>query len=299
MKETARAMSAPRESHMQKIKNIGKYLKGKPRMISIFKWQTLPDILTTFTHSDWAGCIKSARSTSGGVVCHGEHTIKTYCKQQKVVALSSAEAELYAMVAASAESMAVQAYARDLGVELANELYTDSSAALGIAKRAGIGKVRHHRTQGMWVQEVGISGRISYKKVLGENNPSDLLTKYMSAELSARHLQAIIARMVEGRAETAPEIDNIENENDDCHIEETLKEEGSSIASWTRRWIDRGTQRVSFHDKVQVRPIPREGRCRSCRGDDRNKLRGRWSSPRGSSESLEGLRRKINEDMLS
>ena len=87
----------------------------------------------------------------------------------------------------------------------------------------------------MWVQEVRISGRISYKKVLGEKNPSDLLTKYMSAELSARHLQAINSKMIEGRAETAPEIDNIENENDDGDIEETLREEGSTIMSWTRR----------------------------------------------------------------
>ena len=67
----------------------------------------------------------------------GEHTNKTYSKQQKLVALSSAEAELYAMVAASAESMAIQAYAADLGISLKSELYTDSSAALGIAKELG------------------------------------------------------------------------------------------------------------------------------------------------------------------
>ena len=121
----------------------------------------------------------------------------------------------------------------------------------------------------------------------------------MSAELSARHLQAINSKMVEGRAETAPEIDNIENENDDGDMEETLKEEGSTIMSWPRRWIDRGTHRVSLHDKVQVRPIPAVGLCGVCRGNDRKKLRGRWSSPRGSSESLEGTWQKIDEDMLS
>ena len=177
VKEAARAMPSPRESHMNKIKKIGRYLKGKPRLVSVFKWQDLLSTLTTFTDSDWAGCAKTARSTSGGVVCLGEHTIKTYCKQQKVVALSSAEAELYAMVAASAESMAIQAYARDLGLTLGNKLYTDSSAALGIAKRAGIGKVRHLRIQELWVQEVRVSGRITYKKVLGEKKPSDLRTK--------------------------------------------------------------------------------------------------------------------------
>ena len=137
--------------------------------------------MSTFTDSDWAGCHKSARSTSGGVVCLGEHVVKTYCKQQKVVALSSAEAELYAMVAASAETLAVQSYAADLGIHLESDLCTDSSAALGIAARAGIGKVRHLRTQGLWVQEVKANNRIKFLKVLGEKNLADLLTKHMSA----------------------------------------------------------------------------------------------------------------------
>ena len=63
----------------------------------------------------------------------GEHMLKSYSRQQKVVALSSAEAELYAMVAASAESLAMIAYVWDLGMFIAGEVYTDSSAALGIS----------------------------------------------------------------------------------------------------------------------------------------------------------------------
>ena len=64
----------------------------------------------------------------------GEHVLKAYCRQQKLVALSSAEAELYAMVAASAETLAMAAYAKDLGLSLECELFCDSSAALGIAQ---------------------------------------------------------------------------------------------------------------------------------------------------------------------
>ena len=71
----------------------------------------------------------------------GDHLLKTYSRQQRVVAISSAEAELYAMVAASAETMAIVAYAGDLGMIVTGEVYTDSAAALGISKRAGIGKV--------------------------------------------------------------------------------------------------------------------------------------------------------------
>ena len=207
-------------------------------------------------------------------MCLGEHTIKTYCKQQKVVALSSAEAELYAMVAASAEAMAVQAYASDLGMSFSSELYADSSAALGIAKRAGIDKVRHLRTQGRWIQEVRISGRIVYKKVLGEKNPSDFFTKYMTAELSMKHLETINAEFVEGRAESAPEIANVEKSDE----EEALNNGDvvGELVSWVRTMLDRGEQKVTFCESVQVRPIAATGLGRSCRGTARSSRRGRW-----------------------
>ena len=65
----------------------------------------------------------------------GDYVIKTYSRQQTVIALSSAEAELYAMVAAFAETLAAIAYAQDLGTSLVGEVYTDSSAALGITRR--------------------------------------------------------------------------------------------------------------------------------------------------------------------
>jgi hypothetical protein len=128
-----------------------------------------------------------------------------------VIALSSAEAELYAMAAASAKALAILAYARDLGLDLGIEVYCDSAAALGITNRAGIGKVRHLRTQGPWVQEVRVSGRIAYRKVLGEKNPADLLTKHPGAEVIARHLDTLNVVWIEGRAESAPTLVSVES----------------------------------------------------------------------------------------
>ena len=100
-------------------------------------------------------------------MCLGSHVIKTYSRQQKTIALSSAEAELHAMVANSAEVLGIIGLCRDLGMKLTGEIYADSSAALGISNRAGVGKVRHLRVQALWVQEVRSTGRLSYKKVLG------------------------------------------------------------------------------------------------------------------------------------
>ena len=176
-------------------------------------------------------------------MCLGEHVIKTYCKQQKVIALSSAEAELYAMVAASAETLALQAYAHDLGLDFGCELYCDSAAALGIAQRAGIGKVRHLRTQGLWVQEVRVSGRISYKKVLGEKNPADLLTKHMSADLSARHLTCLNMDITGGRANAAPTLDSI-------------------VQAWYEGKDTRESRHPRFSNKVSYHAVPAIGRQR-------------------------------------
>ena len=109
----------------------------------------------------------------------GSHVIKTYSKQQRTIALSSAEAELHAMVAASAECLGIMALLKDMGRVMAGDIYSDLSAALGIAQRQGIGKLRHVRTQALWVQEVRSEGRLGYHKVLGSRNPSDAMTKHL------------------------------------------------------------------------------------------------------------------------
>ena len=83
----------------------------------------------------------------------GKHMFKSYSKHQKVLALSSAQAETYGMVACSAELLGIQSCARDMGLVYDGTIFADASAAPGIVMRRGIGKVRHIRTQSLWLQE--------------------------------------------------------------------------------------------------------------------------------------------------
>ena len=242
-------MSAPNNIDWPRQHRICRYLVGKPRMIIEFKWQNEPSTVTGYTDSDWAGCAKTARSTSGGIIAIGDHILKTYSKQQKTVALSSAEAELYAMVSVSAEALAIIAYASDLGIELQGEIHTDSSAALGISQRAGIGKVRHLRTQGLWVQECRITGRLKYHKVLGTKNPSDILTKYVNGDLLERHVESLGVRFEGGRAETAPEMNSVESWTAEIEWETQLNDEK-----------DAKVKRVSFAKTVKMRAVPSQNR---------------------------------------
>ena len=68
----------------------------------------------------------------------------------------------------------------DLDVKLPVRAWTDSSAALAIASRSGLGKIRHLETHTLWLQEKVRTGAIEVKKVRGEVNPADLYTKYMA-----------------------------------------------------------------------------------------------------------------------
>ena len=236
VKEAARAMSAPLKAHWHMLDKIGRYLIGRPRLVMKFPWQKKTEVITAYTDSDWAGCPKTSKSTSGGIVCIGSHVIKTYSRQQKVIALSSAEAELYAMVAASAECLAIAAYAKDLGSALGGEVcigagpegevHTDSSAAFGIARRCGIGKVRHLRTQALWVQETNLAGRLSYHNVLGTDNPADVLTKHVPAELLCKHVDAMSAEFRGGRAEAAPELNSMTVELVQRRLTQKQKKDG-------------------------------------------------------------------------
>ena len=119
----------------------------------------------------------------------GSHLVKSWCRRQKVKALSSAEAETYAPVCASCEGLGIAAYGRDSGVAYDIEAYTDAKAALRIIQRTGVGKVIHIRTQALWLHELGREKRIQYhKQILGDSNPADATTKHLAESKMNEHV---------------------------------------------------------------------------------------------------------------
>ena len=54
--------------------------------------------LDVYSDSDHAGCIRTRKSTSGCVIMAGCNLLKSVCRGQAVVALSSGEAEFYALL---------------------------------------------------------------------------------------------------------------------------------------------------------------------------------------------------------
>ena len=175
-------------------------------MVFKFDWQDAQNELTTYTDSDWAGCKITARSTTGGIIMIGNHIIKSWSRTQKTIALSSAEAELTAMVKGTCESLGVSSMMEGWGRRKYIVMMGDSNAALGVIRRKGAGKLRHVNIGMLWVQEKRDGGEIDYRKVGGKDNPADLMTKYLTGIMLDTHTGRLGLRFRVGRADKASQI---------------------------------------------------------------------------------------------
>ena len=101
--ELSKGMSAPRESHWKKLKRLARYLIGKERFSIAYAWRSPTNQIVGMTDSNWAGDRQSRKSTSGGTLSMGGHVVKTWSRNQSVIALSYAEADLYAAVKCTQE----------------------------------------------------------------------------------------------------------------------------------------------------------------------------------------------------
>ena len=137
----------------------------------------------------------------------GGHIIKHWSSTQKVVALSPGEAEFAGIVKGSAEGIGLQSVAMDLGFDFGLKVFTDSSAAIGICRRTGIGRVRHLVVGQLWVQERNREGDFTLHKHPGLQNPGDLLTKHVVKSTLGYHCHFMGVVSEEGRAQSAPLVD--------------------------------------------------------------------------------------------
>ena len=72
------------------------------------------------------------------------------------------------------------------------EIFTDSSAAKSIAMSFGTSrKTRHIQLKYLFMQDLIRSNIVKLKKVPGDLNPADVLTKHVKLDVLRRHLQRV------------------------------------------------------------------------------------------------------------
>ena len=82
----------------------------------------------------------------------GGKFIKAWSKTMDILALSSGEAELGALVKACSEGLGMKSLLNDFGINVQLKILSDSTAAIGMVRRLGLGRVRHLACADLWVQ---------------------------------------------------------------------------------------------------------------------------------------------------
>ena len=134
-------LASPTEEDWAKLKHVVRYLKGNLD----HRFTVLPKAkitlgttleLEAFADSDWAGCSKTRKPTSGGILRVLETPVHFFSRTQSVLALSSAEAELYAIGSTLAELLHVRNLLEDLHMfKVSMALCTDSTSAKSLSAR--------------------------------------------------------------------------------------------------------------------------------------------------------------------
>jgi hypothetical protein len=158
-----------------------RFLIGCPSAVYKYEWQNQPEVAGVYTDSDWAGCVKTRRSTSGGTVVYGKHLLQHWSRTQVNVALSSGEAELNACLKAGCEALGLRTLMGEIGVTIGLHIFADSSAAAGTLNREGAGKVKHLEVKQLWMQQKIKEKDLEIFKIPRAKNSADAFTHAWTA----------------------------------------------------------------------------------------------------------------------
>eukprot|EP00435_Cladocopium_sp_Y103_P051733 s1374_g16.t1 len=143
----------PTQKSLAVLKHLVSYLACHQQLCISLKWggrnsgifhsypnlQAGENVLETFTDSDWASDRTTGRSISCCIISYGQCLLYSASRAQRVVSLSSAEAEVYACSSGASDAILLARLVTWLtGKQTTIHLYTDSSGARGILQRKGV-----------------------------------------------------------------------------------------------------------------------------------------------------------------
>ncbi len=202
-KELARMLSKPTASAEGALKRVCRFLHGAGRCVWSFPRQHRQSYIDGYSDTDWAGCVRTRRSTSCSMLFHGQHLIGCSSTTQNLVALSSGEAEYYGLVKTASRMLGLQALGVYFGLQVSVRIHVDSTACKGIASRRGVGKSRHLHVQVLWVQKAFEEGKFQVFKVKGTESCSDLGTKHLAVRELLECLRWTGLRLEKGQSAIA------------------------------------------------------------------------------------------------
>jgi hypothetical protein len=180
-----RYMKAPTTTHMTAAKRILRYLRSTVNSGLVYKNSGSDDsvIVTAYCDSDWGGDQDEGKSTTGYCMFINNNLVSWNTHKQETVSLSSAEAELYAIVDATKEIMWLVQLLREMNVKVITPvtLFTDNQSAIKMATHtAEYDRSKHIRIRTAFVRENMNNNTINLTYIPTEHQLADMFTKALS-----------------------------------------------------------------------------------------------------------------------
>jgi hypothetical protein len=178
----SRFMTNPGKQHWEAVKWILRYLRGTTDRCLCFRRGELK--LQGFVDADFAAEVDHRRSTTGYVFTVGTTAVSWISQIQKIVALSTTEAEYIAVTEASKEMIWLQGLLAEMGFKQEkNVLHSDSQSAIHLAKNSAFhSRTKHIGLRYHFVRSLLEDGVLTLEKIQGSKNPADMLTKTVTIE---------------------------------------------------------------------------------------------------------------------
>jgi hypothetical protein len=175
----SRFMERPTAEHLAAVKRIIRYVAGTLNLGCRYsknsKWK-----LVGYCDSDMAGDIDTSKSTTGVAYFLGKSLISWHSQKQKVVALSTCEAEYIAASVAACQGIWLSRLLGDLRSTAVEgvELKVDNQSALALMKNLVFhGRSKHIRTKFHFIRQSVEDGDVCPGYVCSEDQLADILTK--------------------------------------------------------------------------------------------------------------------------
>ena len=190
--QLSRVQANPGDEHWKLLRHILRYLAGT--MGAGIEYTKQPastrNKLSAYSDASWADIpggighplvVDGRKSTLGRALFVNGGPVSWKAHVSQIVALSSAEAELFATVECGKVICDIRRMLAHVGEEQAptpTTLWCDSSSVVSInSKRNTSAKLRHLEIKWFHVRYLAELGVIETKKIHGEHNPADLFTK--------------------------------------------------------------------------------------------------------------------------
>jgi len=174
----------PKESHLQLVKRIFKYLQGTQ---NFGLWYPRDTNLTlhAYTYADWVGSVDDRKSTSGGAFYMGSMLVSWFSKKQSLIALSTAEVEYVVVASFCTQLLWMMQTLQDIHITCTPpiSILCDNTSAISISKNPVMhSKTKHIPIKYHFLREQVLEQKVKLEYVPSKEQVADIFTKPLPRE---------------------------------------------------------------------------------------------------------------------